>query len=89
MLLIGPCGGARNTPKRSDCVEEVGRGRLTLLWFPEQQTPYFLSTKYAWTAGTGGGTRERRPIENAEIRLLALISLWKTIISFFFRDLFV
>lgn len=51
--------------------------------------PNFLSTKYAWTAETGGGTRERTPVENAEIRLLALISLWKTIISFFFRDLFV
>lgn len=34
----------------------------------------------------GGGTRGRRPIENAEIRLLVLISLWK-IISFIFRDL--
>lgn len=37
-----------------------------LLWFSEQLTPHFLSIKYAWTAETGGGTRERRPIENAD-----------------------
>lgn len=39
-----------------------------LLWFPDRQTLAlnFPSTKYAWTAETGGGTRVRRPIENAE-----------------------
>lgn len=43
-------------------------GRLMLLWFPDRQTLAlnFPSTKYAWTAETGGGTRVRRPIENAE-----------------------
>lgn len=72
-------------------MEEGGRGgnNASVVSRTTDPPPHFLSAKYAWTAETGGGARERRPIENAEIRLLALISLWKTIISFFFRDLFV
>lgn len=92
VLLITPCGRAwEYSGKRSDCMEmDWGEGTvMDRIDNPTPPHPPYVSTKYAWTAETGGGSRERRPVENAERWLLALISLWKTMISFFFRDLFV
>lgn len=83
VLPIGPCGGARNTPAcRSDWMRGMDRDEWPF-------RPLFHLYKICLDCRTGGGTRERRPIGNAEIRLLALISLWKTKISSVFRDLFV
>lgn len=85
LFLIGQRGVGPGTPPRRDCMEGGGWRRDVLQTPPHPRSSICLSTKYAWTAETGGGTRGWKPIGNAEIRLLALISLWKTIISFFQR----
>lgn len=81
--------GAGNTLlKGSDCMVEGGRGRLMLLWFPEQETPIFSGQNMLGLQKQEGAPEKGGPLKMQ--RLLALISLWKTIIiSFFFRDLFV
>lgn len=78
-----------NTLSRSDYMEDGGRGGGTNAFVVSRTTdprPPIFSPQNMLGLQKGGGTRERRPIENAEIRLLVLISLWK-IISFIFRDL--
>lgn len=87
VLLIGQQGAGPGILLEGETAwREVDGGESSSKPHPlHPHSSVFLSTKYAWTAETGGGTRGWKPIGNAEIRLLALISLWKTIISFFQR----
>lgn len=68
-------------------MEESGRGTRMLLWFPEQLTPIFSPKNMLGLQKQEGAPAREGPLKMQ--RLLALISLWKTIISSFFRDLFV